>query len=100
MRFSKSFPIAATALVMMLFSMDQTSRAQEAAAVNLSEGRSFSETDGQSLYRAICQACHMSEGQGAIGAGAYPALASDPRLASASYAVLTILNGRKGMPTF
>jgi mono/diheme cytochrome c family protein len=67
---------------------------------NLSEGRAFSEADGQSIYRATCQACHTCEGQGASGAGAYPALASNPRLASASYAVMTVLYGRKGMPGF
>jgi mono/diheme cytochrome c family protein len=68
--------------------------------VGLSEGRSFSEKDGESLYHAVCQACHMAEGQGASGAGAYPALAADPRLASSNYPVLNVLYGRKGMPAF
>jgi mono/diheme cytochrome c family protein len=100
MRFPKAYLPAVTALAMMVLSTGQPSRAQEPTAVNLSEGRAFYEADGQSIYRATCQACHMSEGQGASGAGAYPALASDPRLASASYAVMTVLYGRKGMPGF
>jgi mono/diheme cytochrome c family protein len=40
----------------------------------------------------------MAEAQGAVGAGAYPALADDPKLAAAGYQVL--VNGSKGMPAF
>ena len=70
------------------------------APLQLSEGRGFVQQDGASLYRAICQGCHMADGQGATGAGAYPALASNPRLASAPYVMITVLRGRKGMPGF
>ena len=42
----------------------------------------------------------MPQGQGAIGAGRYPAFAKDPALASAPYMALTILGGRRGMPAF
>jgi mono/diheme cytochrome c family protein len=66
----------------------------------ISEGYRFSEQDGESLYQAICQSCHMSAGQGAQGAGMYPALAGNARLASAQYPVYTVLHGRKGMPAF
>ena len=54
--------------------------------------------DGEHLYRAICQGCHMADGKGAQGAGAYPALASNPRLASGLYPASVVLNGRNGMP--
>ncbi|HWH82318.1 MAG TPA: cytochrome c [Burkholderiaceae bacterium] len=70
------------------------------APVVLSEGRGFSQQDGEALYRAVCQSCHMADGQGARGAGAYPALAANPRLAAAAYPVVNILHGRKGMPAF
>lgn len=66
----------------------------------ISDGFKFGEKDGESLYRAVCQSCHMAEGQGAKGAGMYPALASNPRLASSGYPVYNILHGRKGMPSF
>jgi mono/diheme cytochrome c family protein len=69
-------------------------------ANGLSQGWTFGEKDGAALYRAICAGCHMPEGQGATGAGAYPALAGNARLASAAYPVITILRGRKGMPPF
>jgi mono/diheme cytochrome c family protein len=42
----------------------------------------------------------MAEAQGAVGAGAYPALANDPKLAAAGYPVLIVVNGSKGMPPF
>jgi mono/diheme cytochrome c family protein len=71
-----------------------------ADTVTLSEGFRFVEQDGESLYRAVCQGCHMPDGQGATGAGAYPALAANPRLAGAAYAVHNVLHGRKGMPPF
>jgi mono/diheme cytochrome c family protein len=64
----------------------------------LSRGWRFEERDGAGLYRAICQGCHMDQGQGAVGAGAYPALAGNPRLASAPYVLRMVLHGRKAMP--
>jgi mono/diheme cytochrome c family protein len=54
--------------------------------------------DGATLYRAICQGCHMPDARGAQGAGMYPALAANPKLASAAYPALTVLQGRHGMP--
>jgi mono/diheme cytochrome c family protein len=74
--------------------------AADTTTPGISEGFKFSETDGESLYRAICQSCHMPDGQGAQGAGAYPALARNPKLAAAPYPVINILRGRKGMPSF
>jgi mono/diheme cytochrome c family protein len=60
----------------------------------------FVENDGAALYRAICQGCHMPDARGARGAGMYPALAANPKLASAAFPVLTVLGGRRGMPGF
>ena len=60
----------------------------------------FAHQDGATLFRAICQACHMPDARGAKGAGMYPALAANTKLASAAYPALTVLNGRHGMPAF
>jgi mono/diheme cytochrome c family protein len=60
----------------------------------------FMQRDGGVIYRTVCQGCHMANGQGAVGAGAYPALANDPKLAEAEYPVLVVVNGSKGMPPF
>ena len=58
----------------------------------------FMQRDGEVIYRTVCQGCHMSAAQGAVGAAAYPALASDPKLAAAGYSVLVVVNGSKDMP--
>jgi mono/diheme cytochrome c family protein len=55
---------------------------------------------GEQLFTHICQGCHMPDGRGAVGAGHYPALASNARLASAAYPVVMVINGRGAMPSF
>jgi mono/diheme cytochrome c family protein len=42
----------------------------------------------------------MPDAQGAVGAGAYPALAKDPRLQTPAYPALVVINGQKAMPQF
>ena len=55
--------------------------------------------DGAALFAANCAACHQPEGQGIPGA--FPALAGDPFVVGdPKPVVLTLLNGRGGMPTF
>lgn len=56
--------------------------------------------NGEQIYTHLCQACHMPDGQGAIGAGRYPKLAADPALASWRFVALTVMEGRNGMPPF
>lgn len=60
----------------------------------------FMPRDGAVLYRSSCQACHMPDGQGASGAGAYPALARNTKLRTARYATTIVVRGQKGMPGF
>ncbi len=60
----------------------------------------FMATDGEVLYKSSCQACHMPTGQGAAGAGAYPALAKNPKLRTARYPIFLVVNGSKAMPPF
>jgi mono/diheme cytochrome c family protein len=57
-------------------------------------------TNGAEIYQHICQGCHMPDGQGAEGAGKYPALANNPDLKSSTFMALTILGGRSNMPAF
>jgi mono/diheme cytochrome c family protein len=66
----------------------------------MSPGRRFSEQTGEALYANACQACHMGNGEGATGAGRYPALARNPKLETAPYAIHIVLRGRKAMPPF
>jgi mono/diheme cytochrome c family protein len=69
-----------------------------AQAPFLSHGWTFDEPDGASLYAHVCAACHQAQGQGATGAGAYPALKGDARLASTDYVLTVLLAGQNAMP--
>ena len=57
----------------------------------------FVHRDGATIFRAVCQGCHMPDAKGASGAGNYPALAANPKLASAAYPAITVLKGPNGL---
>jgi mono/diheme cytochrome c family protein len=63
-------------------------------------GAPFAMQGGEAVYNSVCQGCHMADAKGAAGAGNYPALANNPRLASAGYVLSMVMNGHKGMPPF
>jgi len=85
------------AIIVALTAMPMAARAGDAT---VSSGAVFDERSGEGLYRSICQGCHMQTGEGASGAARYPALAGDPRLATAAYPVSVVLAGRRDMPSF
>jgi len=58
----------------------------------------FMEPDGEKIYRRVCAACHMPDGMGATGAGTYPALAKNSKLAAGGYPTFVIVKGLNGMP--
>lgn len=68
--------------------------------LGFSSGFTFQERSGEALFQGICQGCHMPQGQGAAGAGAYPALAGNARLAARTYPAYMVVNGNKAMPGF
>jgi len=70
-----------------------------ALAQNFSLGK-FPQQSGEELFRNVCQGCHMPDAKGAAGAGAYPALAVNPRLAAAVYPLTVVLHGQRAMPPF
>ena len=72
--------------------------AQTAAKPILSTTSRFAEKTGLELYANVCQACHMQDGKGAVGAGAYPSLANNNKLQSGGYPVYVVVNGLRGMP--
>lgn len=61
---------------------------------------SIASAHGEAIFHAICQGCHMPDAKGATGAGTYPALTNNPRLASPQYMAAVILFGRHDMPSF
>lgn len=58
----------------------------------------FAEHGGKAIYAHVCAGCHMPDAKGAIGAGAYPALAGDTRLEAVGYPIAIVLHGQKAMP--
>jgi len=60
----------------------------------------FTEEGGAAIYASVCAACHMADGRGARGAGAYPSLAQDRDLADLAYPIALLLLGQKAMPGF
>jgi mono/diheme cytochrome c family protein len=77
-----------------------TSARAEPTDLRFSNPARFMPQSGEALYADICQGCHMPGGVGAVGAGTYPALARNPKLAAAGYVLSLVINGRKGMPPF
>ncbi|ODT88683.1 cytochrome c [Phenylobacterium sp. SCN 70-31] len=55
---------------------------------------------GADVYRMYCQACHMADAKGAVGAAAFPPLADNPRMGTTAYAIYVIQEGKGGMPPF
>jgi mono/diheme cytochrome c family protein len=60
----------------------------------------LTEQGGSTIYHSVCAGCHMADGRGASGAGAYPSLANDERLAASNYPIERVLHGSKAMPPF
>jgi mono/diheme cytochrome c family protein len=60
----------------------------------------YGQQTGEAIFQGICQGCHMPDAKGAAGAGTYPALADNPRLAAAIYPITVVLNGQRAMPSF
>lgn len=90
----------AVALLAMPTWLATPAHAQTSDATGLEIVRDFTHANGEQVYTTICQGCHMSAGQGARGAGEYPALASNPKLAAAPYVEMMVLSGNAAMPAF
>ena len=93
------FTFAQHALAFAIALSASTALAQSSGPFSASPFR-ITHQDGEAIYRNVCAGCHMSDGRGATGAGAYPALVRNAKLDAAGYPVLLVVNGRKGMPDF
>ena len=85
--------VSAAALAIGLLALAPAAHAQRNAG-------GYGEATGEDIYKNICQGCHMPDGKGAEGAGIYPALAGDKRLAAKAYPALVVVRGQKAMPEF
>jgi mono/diheme cytochrome c family protein len=88
-----------TIVVMTALTLPALLAAAGATAQEIYMG-TFPQQSGEDLFKNICQGCHMPDAKGAIGAGAYPALADNPRLKAAIYPVVVVLHGQRAMPSF
>jgi mono/diheme cytochrome c family protein len=64
----------------------------------MSRGWEFTERGGADLFNNVCAGCHQSDAKGAVGAGAYPPLAGNTKLASTDLLLGVVLGGLRGMP--
>ncbi len=55
---------------------------------------------GEKTYREVCQACHMADAKGAVGAGRITALAGNQNLAYPEYPIGVVTGGKGPMPWF
>lgn len=55
---------------------------------------------GAIVYQEVCQACHMENAMGGVGAGRIAALAKNPNLESADYPITIVTGGKGPMPWF
>lgn len=86
-------------LALVPLTMAGTSLAQNNDAAFMSR-KDAEHATGEQLFTHICQGCHMPDAKGAVGAGHYPALAANPKLAASAYPAVMVMNGRGAMPPF
>jgi mono/diheme cytochrome c family protein len=84
----------------MLLGTAGTTLAQSLGDTAGTDSANASSTTGEQTYREICQACHMPNAEGGTGAASIPALAANPHVADADFAVGRVLHGKGGMPAF
>jgi len=74
-------------------------QAMDAADGAFAGGRGkFGEPTGEKMFTRVCAACHMADAKGATGAGTYPSLARNPKLAAGGYPAMVVVKGLNGMP--
>ena len=55
---------------------------------------------GEQIYQQVCQACHMANAKGAVGAGRIAALAGNANLKYPEYPIGIVTGGKGAMPWF
>ena len=85
-------------VVLIAFAAGASAASAQSSDGSFSSPLRFRQQDGEVIYRTVCQGCHMPNGEGAVGAGRYPALARNEKLAAGGHSVLVVINGQKGMP--
>lgn len=55
---------------------------------------------GEQVYRQVCQACHMANARGGVGAGRIASVAANPNLKYPEYPIGVVTGGKGAMPWF
>lgn len=71
-----------------------------AASPALAQKKPAAPHPGEAVYRNVCQACHMANAAGGVGAGRIAALAANPALEAAGYPIMVVTGGKGAMPWF
>lgn len=88
------------ALAMPLSAADNAADPKTPAKPAVEDTGMMGTNDGEKIYQQICAGCHMASGRGAEGAGRYPSFAGSANMASSRYVAMTMLYGRRNMPSF
>jgi len=97
----KRFAIIAASLAMAAscaVAQDQAPSSTDDSARLFERSSTLTRQTGEGIYNAVCAGCHMPDGEGAVGAGAYPALANNPNLEFPEYAIYLTIHGQRAMP--
>jgi mono/diheme cytochrome c family protein len=86
--------VAFTVVTCFLATLREAARAQEIHAGG------YTQQTGEEIFTGLCQGCHMPDAKGAVGAGAYPALANNVHLAASIYPITVVVHGQRAMPSF
>jgi mono/diheme cytochrome c family protein len=92
--------VVSSVLAASLVAGGLSAAAAQTASSRFANPARFAAPTGEELYADICAGCHMPNGAGATGAGTYPSLVGNSKLAAAAYPVTLVVNGQKGMPPF
>jgi mono/diheme cytochrome c family protein len=93
-------PTLAASLSLIASAAMTQNATHNSSASTLSAGYRFAEQSGEELYVNICQGCHMPDGKGATGAGAYPSIAGNETLKASAAMLDIVVNGKRAMPPF
>ena len=91
-------PMIATFLSLISPAVLAQNATNSSSESTLSAGFKFAGKSGEELYASVCQGCHMPDGKGATGAGAYPSIAGNETLKASGYMLDVVVNGKRAMP--
>jgi mono/diheme cytochrome c family protein len=88
----------ALALVAAIIAAPALADGPSSTSAAMSRGWEFAERGGAEIFDNVCAACHQPDAKGAVGAAAYPPLATDKRLVSTDFVLTVLLGGLRSMP--